>query len=207
MESSFLAYADKKRKSSNMDCEEAVYSNDYYDIIMDYILEATREPADSCVQKLNDNFSILYLPREGNPPLSIKNYSFNSIPGCYAPMDESALEVSGILRLQNQPTLGLKGQGVLIGFVDSGIDYVSQVFRNTDGSTRIAAIWDQTDRSGTPPEGFLYGTEYQDEKINRALNCDKPRDIVPVTDEAWRQEVKYRKKIFQGRPLIVRLQW
>ncbi len=183
MESSFLAYADKKRKSSNMDCEEAVYSNDYYDIIMDYILEATREPADSCVQKLNDNFSILYLPREGNPPLSIKNYSFNSIPGCYAPMDESALEVSGILRLQNQPTLGLKGQGVLIGFLDSGIDYVSQVFRNTDGSTRIAAIWDQTDRSGTPPEGFLYGTEYQDEKINRALNCDKPRDIVPVTDE------------------------
>ena len=61
-------------------------------------------------------------------------------------MDESALEVSGIIRLHNQPTLGLKGQGVLIGFLDSGIDYESQVFRNSDGSTRIMAIWDQTER-------------------------------------------------------------
>jgi len=183
MESSFLAYADKKRKGSNMDCEEAVYSNDYYDFIQEYILESGEAPENSCIQKLDENYGVIYVPREGNPPLSIKNYSFNAIPGCYAPMDESALEVSGILRLQNQPTLGLKGQGVLIGFLDSGIDYESQVFRNSDGSTRIVAIWDQTDRSGTPPEGFLYGTEYKDEKINRALNCEKPKDVVPVTDE------------------------
>lgn len=183
MESSFLAYADKKRKGSIMDCEEAVYSNDYYDFIQEYILESGVAPENSCIQKLDENYGVIYVPREGNPPLSIKNYSFNAIPGCYAPMDESALEVSGILRLQNQPTLGLKGQGVLIGFLDSGIDYESQVFRNSDGSTRIAAIWDQTDRSGTPPQGFLYGTEYQDEKINRALNCENPKDVVPVTDE------------------------
>lgn len=183
MESSFLAYADKKRKGSIMDCEEAVYSNDYYDFIQEYILESGAAPENSCIQKLDENYGVIYVPREGNPPLSIKNYSFNAIPGCYAPMDESALEVSGILRLQNQPTLGLKGQGVLIGFLDSGIDYESQVFRNSDGSTRIAAIWDQTDRSGTPPQGFLYGTEYQDEKINRALNCENPKDVVPVTDE------------------------
>ncbi len=183
MESSFSAYADKKRKSCDMDCEEAVYSNEYYDFIMEYILETRESPADSCVQKLDENYDIVYLPREGNPPLSINNYSYNAIPACYAPMDESALEVSGILRLQNQPTLGLKGQGVLIGFLDSGIDYESQVFRNSDGSTRIAAIWDQTDRSGTPPSGFIYGSEYQDEKINRALKCETPRDVVPVTDE------------------------
>lgn len=183
MESSFSAYADKKRKDSNMDCEEAVYSNDYYDFIMEYILEPRGTPVNSCVQKLDENYDIIYIPREGNPPLNIKNYSYNAIPACYAPMDESALEVSGILRLQNQPTLGLKGQGVLIGFLDSGIDYESQVFRNSDGSTRIAAIWDQTDRSGTPPGGFIYGSEYQDEKINRALNCENPREVVPVTDE------------------------
>lgn len=183
MEFSSFAYADKKGKGSNMECEEAVYSNDYYDFIMEYILETRSEPGNSCVQKLDENFDILYLPREGNPPLSIKNYSYNAIPALYAPMDESALEVSGILRLQNQPTLGLKGQGVMIGFLDSGIDYESQVFRNSDGSTRIAAIWDQTDRSGTPPGGFIYGSEYRDEQINRALNCEKPKEVVPVTDE------------------------
>ncbi len=166
-----------------MDCEEAVYSNDYYDFIDEYILEARRSPAPSCVQKLDITYDIVYVPRADNPPLSIRNYSYNAIPGCYAPMDESALEVSGILRLQNQPTLALKGQGVLIGFLDSGIDYENQVFRNSDGSTRITAMWDQTDRSGTPPEGFIYGSEYTDEEINRALSSMNPHEIVPMTDE------------------------
>lgn len=166
-----------------MDCEEAVYSNDYYDFIAEYILQARVRPTSVCTQTLDTTYDIVYLPRADNPPLSIKNYSYNAIPGCYAPMDESALEASGILRLQNQPTLGLKGQGVLIGFLDSGIDYVSSVFRNSDGSTRIMAMWDQTDRSGRPPEGFIYGSEYRDDQINRALNAPNPREMVPMTDE------------------------
>lgn len=166
-----------------MDCEEAVYSNDYYDFISEYILETRGTSAPACVQRLDITYDIIYLPRKDNPPLNIKNYSYNAIPGCYAPMDESALEASGILRLQNQPTLALRGQGVLIGFLDSGIDYENPVFRNSDGSTRIIAMWDQTDRSGTPPEGFIYGSEYQDDQINRALNSMNPHDIVPMTDE------------------------
>lgn len=166
-----------------MDCEEAVYSNDYYDFISEYILETRRTPEPICVQRLDITYDIIYLPRKDNPPLNIKNYSYNAIPGCYAPMDESALEASGILRLQNQPTLALRGQGVLIGFLDSGIDYENPVFRNSDGSTRIIAMWDQTDRSGTPPEGFIYGSEYQDEQINRALNSMNPHEIVPMVDE------------------------
>lgn len=104
-----------------MDCKEAVYSNDYYDIIVEYVLETRGEPiANACIQTLDAIYDIFYLPQADNPPLSIKNYSYNAIPSCYALMDESALEASGILRLQNQPTLMLKGQGVLIGFLDSG---------------------------------------------------------------------------------------
>ena len=34
-----------------------------------------------CVQNLDQNYDIVYLKREGNPPLSINNYSYNSIPG------------------------------------------------------------------------------------------------------------------------------
>ena len=56
----------------------------------------------------------------------------------------------GILPVQNYPTLQLKGQGVLVGFMDSGIDYTSGLFRQLDGTTRIISIWDQTVQSGTP---------------------------------------------------------
>ena len=44
----------------------------------------------------------------------------------------------------------LTGEGVLIGIVDSGIDIFHPDFRNPDGTTRIAALWDQT-AVGEPP--------------------------------------------------------
>ena len=75
------------------------------------------------------------------------------------------MHLSPRLGVQNYPTLQLKGNGILIGFMDSGIDYTNSVFRNLDGSTRIAAIWDQTVQSGTPPRDFSYGSEYTREQI------------------------------------------
>ena len=94
------------------------------------------------------------------------------------------LNQTGILPVQNYPTLQLKGNGILIGFMDSGIDYTNKVFRNLDGSTRIAAIWDQTVQSGTPPRDFSYGSEYTQEQINSALQSEEPLELVPSTDES-----------------------
>ena len=164
-----------------MECEEAVYSNDYYDFIMEYVLQG-RPVIKDCTQKINDIFEVAYLSRNSNLLLNIQYYEYTSIPKCYTLLDESALEASGILRIQNQPALSLKGQGVLIGFLDTGINYENPVFRSSDGSTRVAAVWDQTDRSGTPPEGFIYGSEYTSAQINEALQSGNPREIVPVTD-------------------------
>lgn len=42
----------------------------------------------------------------------------------------------------------LSGEGVLVACVDSGIDFRHMDFRNADGSTRLAALWDQTLGSG-----------------------------------------------------------
>lgn len=38
----------------------------------------------------------------------------------------------------------LFGQGVLVAVIDSGVDYFHPDFRDDNGNTRIAAIWDQT---------------------------------------------------------------
>ena len=165
-----------------MDCEEAVFSNDYYDFISESFTGTAGAATEFCVQGINNVYEIIYAAREGLLPLSIANYSYAAIPKCFALMDESALEASGILRLHNYPTLSLKGQGVMIGFVDTGIDYRNPVFQNVDGSSRIAAIWDQTERSGTPPEGFLYGSEYRNGTINQALESQRPEMIVPSKD-------------------------
>ena len=63
----------------------------------------------------------------------------------------------------------LLGKGVLLGIVDSGIDYENPDFRNADGTTRIAALWDQTVETGLPPAGYNVGTEFISQQINAAL--------------------------------------
>ena len=162
-------------------CREAIYSNDYYDLIVDYLgAYSIGEPV--CIQSINDKYDIAYYSRKNIPPLNLQDYLYQAIPKCLALTDQSALEVSGILRLQNQTVLDLRGQGVLIGFVDTGIDYENRAFRNTDGSTRIVRIWDQTIEEGTPPGGFLYGAFYDESQINEALQSDAPKEVVPSTD-------------------------
>ena len=64
-----------------------------------------------------------------------------------------------------------------------GIDYTSPFFQYENGQSRVIAIWDQTIQEGEPPEGFLYGTEYTREDINRALLAEDPFSVVPSRDE------------------------
>lgn len=66
------------------------------------------------------------------------------------------------------PRFDLTGKGILIGIVDSGIEYRNADFRNEDGTTRIRWLWDQT-IEGNPPKGYWIGTEYSKEEIDEAL--------------------------------------
>lgn len=96
---------------------------------------------------------------------------------------ESEKRVSCIPPVQ-RPPLSLTGRGVLVGVIDSGIDYANPVFRNADGTTRIRNLWDQS-LSENPPEGYLIGTEYTSEQINEALRqptMQEQRQIVPSQD-------------------------
>lgn len=79
----------------------------------------------------------------------------------------------------------LLGKDVLIGIVDSGIDYENPDFRNADGTTRILALWDQTLQNGKPPQGYHIGTEFTSEQINEALRIGVREEryrIVPSRD-------------------------
>lgn len=68
---------------------------------------------------------------------------------------------------------GKAGQGysriVCSYLTGEGIRYQLPAFRKGDGSTRIKAIWDQTNQEGVPPVGYDYGTEFTEEEINANL--------------------------------------
>ena len=73
------------------------------------------------------------------------------------------------------------GQGTLIGVIDFGFDYTLDDFRNSDGTTRIAAYWNQSIipiTGESSPSGFAYGVEYSQTNINTALAATNPFDVV-----------------------------
>lgn len=80
-------------------------------------------------------------------------------------------------------TEALTGRGILMGIVDSGLDYFHPDFRNEDGSSRILALWDQS-IPGRPPRGYATGTEYTKEEIDEALALgeNQGRRLVPSVD-------------------------
>ena len=94
-------------------------------------------------------------------------------------------EASCITQVQrDEPgNLQLTGRGVLIGIVDSGVDYRHPAFLTADGKSRILRLWDQS-IPGNPPEGYATGTEYTNEEINEALSLSvqEGRRLVPSED-------------------------
>lgn len=164
-------------------CMEQVYSEEYYDFLIPYGVEAEVPSTPGCVQRIAEDYDIFFYPREGLPRFLSGIIPTPAIPKCYALLDTTALDASGITRLQNQPVLALKGEGVLVGVIDTGVDYTNPLFRYSDGSSRILRIWDQTIQDGTPPEGILYGAEYRKEEIDEALQAERPYDVVPSRDE------------------------
>ncbi len=66
-----------------------------------------------------------------------------------------------------------KGKNVIVGIIDSGIDWKHLDFRSDTDTTksRILFLWDQTDtRSGVGPAGYNYGAEYTQTQINNELD-------------------------------------
>lgn len=160
-------------------------SEEYADLLID----TTRVP--NVVQRFSDYsvYPINFLLSVVNVPVSyinnntIQELGYDVFPSLLGPVSLESIESSSILRLRSIPNFDLRGEGVLIGIIDTGIDYTNPIFQNEDGSTRIAAIWDQSIDSGTPPAGYMYGSEYTREQINLALQSNNPLEIVPSTDD------------------------
>ena len=69
-------------------------------------------------------------------------------------------------------TYNVTGKGILVGFIDSGIDYTHPAFMNSDGTTRIEYIYDLSDG----------GKVYNKALINEAIKASDPYSIVPSID-------------------------
>ena len=134
---------------------------------------------------LGDSFAILTMPSARVPELSqYKEIEFIEMPKSLSLSLRQSMSDACITPVHTQRAggYGLTGNGVLIGIIDSGIDYTHPDFRDQNGNSRILYYWDQlggTVSSGlqNPPEGFYSGTEYDNHKLNEALQNPQGSDI------------------------------
>lgn len=124
--------------------------------------------------------------------LKIKNLNLEALYIKYLQLyklqDISPIEAANLESIQVNTPLNLSGKGVLVGIIDTGIDYLNSEFMTPNGKTRINFIWDQTieNKAGVNRD-LPYGTEYNSEQINSAIELYKqgkdPYGVVPSKDE------------------------
>lgn len=169
----------------NLTCNEAILSDEYFDVLIEYslgnqIIENTYKPA--CIQVINEQLASMYIRQSSITLDPMETYGYNNIPKCYGLLDTSAVDSVGVFQLRRLPYINLNGRNVILGFLDTGIDYTHEVFINADNSSRIVGIWDQTIQDGNRPADLDYGSEYTNEDITNALRSDNPLSIVPSVD-------------------------
>ena len=154
-------------------------SDEYVEIIVKYNgdISILATELNAFVEILTPNFAIITLHISQVPNL----YRFPQIEYIEPPKALSYVLTDNLLSIcvppiQNPNIYGLRGNGVLVALIDSGIDLMHPDFQNPDGTSRVVYLWDQTIQ-GNPPSGFRSGAEYNNEEIN--LSISNPDDYSP----------------------------
>lgn len=77
---------------------------------------------------------------------------------------------------------GTAGQGVIVAVYDTGLDFLHDDFIDSNGQTRVLALWDQTGATGTPPAGFGYGRLCTRADIQQSINFINNLAACPQVD-------------------------
>ena len=144
--------------------------------------EALPEGSYEFFEDMGYGFGIIGLPSEELPALySIPLIEDIEISKETAADSRGAMSASCVRLAQNENGFSLGGKDVLVGIVDTGIDYTHPDFRDGEGKTRIMYFWDQQG-TGSPPEGFSFGREYTAGELDEALFSPSPFSRVPPLD-------------------------
>ena len=154
---------------------EAYLAPDYYITIMDekfaiISLKLQNIIEDSFTLSNNPFPSVVYINR-------LYLYTMQAL---------SPIIAANINLTQIQPPFFLTGKGVVVGIIDTGIDYLSKEFMNDDGTSRILGIWDQTISNPNSSGNVPFGTVYYKNDIDNAIKAynegKDPYEIVPSKD-------------------------
>lgn len=123
-------------------------------------------------QDLGFNFAIIRINIDDIYKIAASDYvQYIELPKSLYQSDFNSIRASCVP--QAVSTYNVSGKGVLVGFIDSGIDYTHPAFLDSEGNTRIEYIYDLSNN----------GAVYNKQQINEAIKSDNPYSIVPEIDD------------------------
>jgi subtilisin family serine protease len=155
--------------------------DNYYDLIVN---NATISSYDSDnITLLNSLYSLRHVLKYEKEACGLEQNPYETLPALFTITSTPSMDNSDLQPSLDYSDTTLSGRGIIVGIIDTGIDYRHPAFINNDKSTRILSIWDQTIQEGPPPADFTFGSEYNKSLINNALMSKDPLSVVPSTDE------------------------
>ena len=140
-----------------------------------------------CGFAITDTLGVVAVQENNLPKLrkEVPEIIFVEARSIYTLQDINPSDIDNISNVKINPYLNLTGKGILVGMIDSGINYLNQEFIREDDTSRIVSIWDQNIES--EKSDFKYGTVYNKEKIDEAIKVYRaggdPYSIVKTKDE------------------------
>ncbi|HEY5563744.1 MAG TPA: S8 family peptidase [Clostridiaceae bacterium] len=181
-----------RQTGSNLSCGELYIKEDYENFVVEYqgdIVGAFKKIGGACAFIVDGNYAIVSIQASKAQTLltTVPEIVYFQDPIIYTLTALSPIQTSNIYKFHTSPYLTLTGQGVIVGLIDTGIDYLNVEFMKEDNTTRIKRMWDQTGTGGKVPPTYNFGVEYDETQINEAIkakaNNQDPYAIVAEKDE------------------------
>lgn len=106
-----------------MACRNSVASEEFADFIAPYFTSPEnfmRSQGTDCIDFVNSTLAVVYIPFSTITSFSYTSYTYSAIPKLYSLLDVTSMDAAGITAAGELPVLNNQGEGVLIGFVDTG---------------------------------------------------------------------------------------
>ena len=108
-----------------MDCQEIIYSNDFADYIIDRTSVKGKMLLESaiCSEDITEEYTLIHVPRDEDADEMRGFLNYQNLPRLFGLLDIDHLEDVGVLEVQRNPAFDLFGKNVILGVIDTGIDY------------------------------------------------------------------------------------
>lgn len=168
-------------------CGDLFLKENYISYLVEYDGDIEKDFANipnACAFVLDENYAIVTVEDTLNIDIrTFKDVVYAEEPAIYTLCSLSPVEAANITKVQTNQYLSLTGSGVLVGVIDTGIDYLLKEFMYEDNTTKIVSIWDEENTKGNPPKDFNFGTEYTRVDINNAISAkNKGEDPYAIVD-------------------------